>query len=320
MDLKSTTRLSQTVSLSILLIFATASGFGAQKAVKSMTRLPKGISSTDVIPTWKFLLHLPSDYSKSGKPWPMIFYLHGRSLRGNDLNALKRYGPPAFLDRTPDFPFVVVSPQLPENSWPAKSLLSLLDEVTRKYHVDRDRIYLTGVSMGGGGAWYLAAADQNRFAAMAPLCGVGDSSIVPNLTRIPIWAFHGDQDKVTALGPHKRLVEAVQKAGGNAKITVIPDGTHGNIIYPTYQRKDLYDWFLAHTRGVAPPPPKPDEIPDLTPVPVKLSTVKGHVVKKGETLWRISQIYKVPLDQLKKANGLKSNIIQIGQILSIPVT
>jgi N-acetylmuramoyl-L-alanine amidase len=79
---------------------------------------------------------------------------------------------------------------------------------------------------------------------------------------------------------------------------------------------------LAHTRGVAPPKPKSEPVVEPEPKPelVKLSTVKGHKVKKGETLWRISQRYKVPLDELKKANGLKSNVIQIGQILAIPVT
>ena len=153
----------------------------------------------------------------------MILFLHGRSLRGNDLEMVKRYGPPAFLDQKPDFPFVVVSPQLPAHSWPSDSLLKLLNEVIRKYRVDPGRIYLSGVSMGGGASWHLAAADQKRFAAMIPLCGYGGTTLVPKLTDLPIWAFHGEIDKVTPLGPHLRLVEAVQKAGGTAKMTVIPD-------------------------------------------------------------------------------------------------
>lgn len=301
-----------------------------------MSKLPRGMETTDAIRTWNYLLHLPTGYSRSSDPWPMIIYLHGKSIRGsdlrNDLTPVKRYGIPAFLDRKPDFPFVVVSPQLPEGSWPEKSLLKLLDEITRKYNVDKDRVYLTGVNMGGAGVWYLAAADQKRFAAAAPLCGMGDESIVNKVTDIPIWAFHGDADKVTPLGPHQRLIAAVNKAGGNAKLSVIPDGTHGDIIFPTYQRKDLYDWFLSHSRKPKPAPvipvAKPVEQPQPRPQPklnpgkmitqIFTSTRKAHTVKKGDTLWRIGQTYDVPLDKLKRVNGLKTDTIKIGQTLVIP--
>lgn len=254
----------------------------------------------------------------------MILYLHGRSIRGNDLNMVKRYGPPAFLDKRPDFPFVVVSPQLPEASWPADSLIQLVDEMASKYRVDKDRIYLTGVSMGGGGIWYLAARDQEKFAAMAPICGNCDASMAPRLDNIPIWAFHGAQDKVTPLGPHQRLVDAVIKAGGNAKMTVIPDGTHGNIIYPTYQRQDLYDWFLTHSR--APEAEKPavsDPVavePKPGPPARPVEDRSSYIVKKGDTLWGISKRNGITVDALMKANRLRSSSIRIGQKLAIPTS
>ncbi|MDF1751655.1 MAG: LysM peptidoglycan-binding domain-containing protein [Verrucomicrobiales bacterium] len=321
MEAKTTTLPVCVLWLFLFLIAPVCHVSGEQIAVKSSTLLPRGMRDTGGIPKWNYLLHLPAAYSETSDPWPMIFYLHGKSMRGNDfkngLAALKRYGIPAFLDRNPDFPFVVVSPQLPEESWPEKSLLSLLGEVLGKYNVDRDRIYLTGVNIGGDGAWYLAAADQKRFAAVAPLCGCGDESLVPDLTDIPIWSFHGDADRVDPVGPHQRLVDAVNLAGGNAKITVIPGGTHGDIIFPTYQRQDLYDWFLSNTRG---PKPLPELIAKPVPVaqPVVEPVMNTHKVKRGDTLWGISIQHKVSVEKLKQVNGLKSDVINIGQILTIP--
>lgn len=334
MEAKSTTR--NIFAIWFLVIFTTSLIYGEQTAVKSRTKLPRGMKTTDLIPTWNYLLHLPTGYTGKSHPWPLIVYLHGASIRGNDmdsgLNPVKRYGIPAFLDRHPDFPFVVVSPQLPEDNWPAKSLLNLVDEVMARYNVDRDRVYLTGVDIGGEGAWHLAAADQRKFSAVAPVCGFGDMSLVPDLTDIPIWGFHGDADKVKAVGPHKRLIEAIQREGGDAKITVIPGGTHGDVIFPTYQRKDLYEWFLSHSRKVAPlqpifvpkPEVKPQPVPELTtkeiPDRVFASKKNVHLIKKGDTLWRISQTYKVSVDALRKANGLRDNTIRIGEELVIPGT
>ena len=243
------------VFLSLLVSLSLEMANGEQIAVTASTLLPAKFSAAEneKPPAWRYLAHLPASYDSSEKKkWPMIFYLHGRSIRGNDLNMVKRYGPPAFLDKKPDFPFVVISPQLPDHSWPTDSLLKLLDEVTKKYRVDPDRIYLTGVSMGGGGSWYLAAADQDRFAAFAPICGYGGTSLGKKLNRLPIWAFHGELDDIVPIEPHVKLVEAVNAAGGKAHLTSIPDGDHGNIIFPIYKQQILYDWFLAHRRGSPP--------------------------------------------------------------------
>ncbi|MDF1814827.1 MAG: LysM peptidoglycan-binding domain-containing protein [Verrucomicrobiales bacterium] len=293
-----------------LVIFASTRFADArQLEVTARTFLPAKYASEESDgkpPAWRYLLHLPEGYKKSEKPWPMIFFLHGRSIRGNDLATVKRYGPPAFLDKKPHFPFVVVSPQLPGHSWPSQSLLELLDEVTSLYNVDRSRIYLTGVSMGGGGAWYLAAADQKRFAALAPLCGYGGIALAGKLDDLPIWAFHGLEDDIVSIEPHRKLVEAVNQAGGSARLTEIPGGDHGNIIFPTYKRDDLYQWFLSHSRG---------EGTAASGTEVK---VENHTVKKGETLWRISHEYGITVEQLKNANGLQSAVLQIGQKLTIP--
>jgi len=195
---------------------------------------------------WRYLLYLPDGYFDSAtEEWPLLLYLHGRSIRGDDLQRVKRYGPPSFLDRRKDFPFVVVSPQLPpDGNWNGRAVHKLLDEITAKYRIDEDRICLTGVSLGGGGSWYVAATDSERFACLAPLCGYGGTSLGAKLTDLPIWAFHGAKDDIVPLDPHQALVDAVNEAGGNAKMTVYPEGDHGSIITPTYRNQELWDWML----------------------------------------------------------------------------
>jgi predicted peptidase len=187
----------------------------------------------------------------------LIIYLHGRSLRGDDLTELKRYGLPATVERRRDFPFVVVSPQLPSGSWPTKSLLALFDEVMAKYRVDPDRVYLTGVSLGAGAAWYVAAADPNRFAAFAPVCGAADSDLAPKLTKLKIWAFHGAKDEITPLKDIQPLIDAIQERGGSASLSIDPEGNHGNVITPVYANENLYRWFLRNRRGQPAPDVEP---------------------------------------------------------------
>ncbi len=198
---------------------------------------------------WRYLAYLPERYGRSSEPLPVIFYLHGRSIRGRDLERVKRYGPPALLDRREDFPFVVISPQLPEGFWHAPSLLKLLDEVIETYRVDPDRVYLTGASMGAGGAWELAGRAPERFAAFAPVCAHGGIGLAPKLTDLPIWGFHGSADEIIPIEPHQKLIEAIHARGGQARLSVIPGGTHGNIIMPVYKDEELYDWFLEHRRN-----------------------------------------------------------------------
>src|SRR5262245_60183544 len=134
-----------------------------------------------------YLLFLPAGYEKSDKPFPLILFLHGAGETGNDLAKVKKHGPPKVVEKKKDFPFIVVSPQAPQRGWRTDQLLALLDEVEGQYRVDKDRVYLTGLSMGGYGTWRLAAAAPERFAALAPICGGGDPGSAEKLKGLPIW-------------------------------------------------------------------------------------------------------------------------------------
>lgn len=237
---------------------------------------------------WRYLLYLPERYfQQPTEALPVLLFLHGSSARGKDLEMLKRYGPPSRLKNEPNFPMAMVAPQLPGGGWDPASVLALLDEVLSIYRFDADRVYLSGVSLGGQGSWDVAAKAPGRFAAFAPVCGYGDLSDAPRLTKLPIWAFHGALDDIVPLAPHQALVEAINRAGGAARLSIFENGDHGNIIVPVFAREGqnrIYDWFLKHRRGqeVSPlpveqqiehlPGPGAAKIPVVTPPATSTAT------------------------------------------------
>jgi predicted peptidase len=194
-----------------------------------------------------YLLHLPPGYDKSEKPFPLILFLHGAGETGKDLKLVKKHGPPKVVEKKKDFSFIVVSPQAPVRGWKTGQLLALLDDVEKQYKVDRDRVYLTGLSMGGFGTWALAAAAPERFAAIAPICGGGDPRTAPKLKGLPIWVFHGAKDRIVVPKRSEDMVEALKKAGQEVKFTLYPDAGHDSWT-ATYNNPELYKWFLEHKR------------------------------------------------------------------------
>jgi len=135
----------------------------------------------------KYLIYLPKDYDQKDS-WPVLLFLHGIGERGDNLDLVKKHGPPKLIAAGKQFPFIVVSPQCPNTHWwDTAELTALVDEIGKKYKVDQDRIYLTGLSMGGFGTWALAAYQPNRFAAIVPICGGGDPSSAKRIAHIPAW-------------------------------------------------------------------------------------------------------------------------------------
>ena len=198
----------------------------------------------------KYLLFLPEGYGQEQKSWPLMLFLHGAGERGDDLNKVKVHGPPKIVEKRKDFPFIVVSPQCPEDDWwtmKTEVLINLLDDIMARYDVDPERIYLTGLSMGGYGSWALASEYPDRFAAVVPICGGGNRIMSIVLKDMPIWAFHGAKDNVVPVEESKDLVEAINARGGNAKLTIYPDANHDSWT-ETYNNQELYDWLLEHRR------------------------------------------------------------------------
>jgi predicted peptidase len=204
--------------------------------------------------TMKYLLHLPKDYDQ--KPsWPLVLFLHGAGERGNDLQMVKRGGLPKLIEAGQDFPFIVVSPQCPDDQyWEPFELTVLLDEIGEKYKVDQDRVYVTGLSMGGFGTWALAFHSPNRFAAIVPVCGGGDPFWAKRIAPIPAWVFHGAKDPVVPIEMSQKMVDGLKKNGGNVTFTIYPDEGH-DAWTATYANPQVYEWLLQQKRT----PPKPED-------------------------------------------------------------
>lgn len=197
-----------------------------------------------------YLLFLPADYeNNAAKRWPLILYLHGGSLRGSDVEALRKSGLPHKLETTPDFPFVVVSPQCPPGEiWTdTEGLGAVLDRIQADYRIDSDRVYVTGHSMGGRGALYLAYREPDRFAAVLALSPL--SPIVAwkvNLAKVPLWIFHGKNDTLAPVAETEELVAGIESAGGHPQLDILSKRDH--FILDVYDRPEIYEWLLGHKR------------------------------------------------------------------------
>lgn len=211
--------------------------------------------------TANYLLYLPKDYkADKKKQWPLMLFLHGSGERGSDLKKVALHGPPKLVKQGKEFPFIIVSPQCPKGQvWSVEVLNALLDQVEAKYRVDKSRVYLTGLSMGGYGTWALGLANPERFAAMAPICGGGylltylinrdDKVRGPLYKKMPIWAFHGAKDPTVPPEESQRMVDILKKNGNKAvKLTIYPEAKHDSWT-ATYDNPELYDWLLKQKQG-----------------------------------------------------------------------
>jgi predicted peptidase len=169
--------------------------------------------------------------------------------RGDDLELVKIHGIPKIVKTQKDFPFIAVSPQCPtEYVWRDKKMLqaveSLILKIIKNYRIDKTRVYVTGLSMGGYGTWTLAARRPDLFAAAVPVCGGGDPATVNVLKNLPIWVFHGVLDKVVLPEESEKMIRALEKAGGKVRYTLYPESYHDSWT-ETYDNPALYDWMLS---------------------------------------------------------------------------
>lgn len=196
-----------------------------------------------------YLLYLPEGYAGApDRRWPLILFLHGRGESGSNLALVKRHGLARRLEEGLALPAIVVSPQCPAGSWWSTDVLSaLLDEISERYRVDADRVYVTGLSMGGFGTWALALRYPDRFAAIAPVCGGGDPARACTIRHMPVWAFHGELDDVVPFARSEEMVAALRACDGDVRFTIYPEARHDSWT-ATYADPELYAWLLAQRR------------------------------------------------------------------------
>ena len=203
-----------------------------------------------------FRYFVPPGYD-SAQAYPLILFLHGSGERGDDNEAQldnDANGAMALLgdDDLALQPVFMIAPQCPADSWwsgaTLDSAIDLIDQVAANYHIDPDRIYVTGVSMGGMGTWSAVAAQPGRFAAAVPMSGEGDSAAVTVVGTVPFWFFHAADDPIVDVSGSDDLVAALRDAGDNVIYTRYDTGGHA--IWPVaYAHPLLFPWWVAQQRG-----------------------------------------------------------------------
>ena len=217
-----------------------------------------------------YRIYIPENYDKE-KSYPLILFLHGADQRGNDNYSQIKVGiSEAFKDTSSEiYNCIVVAPQCPaDDKWvnvkawtfvdydattireseSLAAVVELLANIQTKYSVDENRLYATGLSMGGYGTWDLLVRHPKLFAAAMPLCGGADYRQASRVKKIPIWTFHGEADTVVPCIGTEKMVAALREIGGNCKYTPIPDAGHA-IWVDVYAREDIIPWLLSHSKS-----------------------------------------------------------------------
>ncbi len=227
------------IIIPIIILFS-GSVMAQQKGMAFKTEIRKGV----MLET-RFLLYLPQQYDSLDRNWPLLLFLHGRGESGEVLELVKRNGPPMMIERGDPFPFIVVSPQCPDDQrWETRIevLGMLLDRMVERYRVDTSRIYVTGLSMGGQGTWDLAFAYPDRFAAIVPICGRTRPEKASLIKDLPVWVFHGALDDVIPLSESENMVNALKALGSPVKFTVYPEANHDSWT-EAYESEELWEWL-----------------------------------------------------------------------------
>ena len=172
----------------------------------------------------QYIVRFPKGYDAK-KKYPVILFFHGAGLRGNDITPM--YGNKFFEITAKYDPFA--------------------DFIYNEDYPDQKRFYGMGNSMGGYATWQLAMSKPELFSAIAPICGGGMYWNVGKLKKVPVWAFHGELDLTVLPRESEILVERLNNCGGNAKLTIFKGVDHGSWI-PTYETKEVFDWFLNNSK------------------------------------------------------------------------
>ncbi|MBO5453264.1 MAG: prolyl oligopeptidase family serine peptidase [Clostridia bacterium] len=193
-----------------------------------------------------YLIRFPENY-QSGEKYPVLIYLHGAGTRECDISEITNGGAYKYAESDKEFPFILAAPHCTENSW--LDLFETLEEwvkmITSQDFCDKERVYLTGASMGGYATWSLAMSMPEYFAAIVPVCGGGMAWNTYRLRNVPVWAFHGAKDPIVLCSESEEMVRRTNKNGGNARLTVYPENEH-DAWTDTYSNPEVYKWFLTY--------------------------------------------------------------------------
>lgn len=187
---------------------------------------PQQLKVDSLSVTYKYLVHIPEVTNKQQK-LPLLLYLHGAGSRGGNIESVQVNNPLNFYSDRKDFPFLLVAPQCPQGkTWNPDILINIIKELEIKYPIDTNREFVTGISMGGDGVWQLLKRAPDKFAGAIPICGSGDTTDMCLLKYVPVWAFHGKNDKTVPYSISTSLIDNLNKAGGMGTVTLYDSTRH----------------------------------------------------------------------------------------------
>ncbi len=196
--------------------------------------------------TLKYYLYFPEDYKQeTEKEFALLLFLHGGGEAGGTLENLQTGGPPKMILEGKQFPFLILAPQHPHKRlfWNTRAVMQLLEHVLKEHRIDRNRLYLTGLSRGGTAVWEMAVQYPDRFAAVAVVCGMAPLPYASWIDKeMPIWVFHGEDDRVIEISESETMVKKLRQMGYDVNYTKYPGLGH-NVWDRVYQTDSLYTWL-----------------------------------------------------------------------------
>lgn len=270
----------------ILAIMSTISSYAQNGQLAAMRNTIPG--------SYNFWLYAPREYVSERHRVPVIIFLHGASLCGNNLQKVRRYGLLEAIEKGRYYPAMVIAPQNPGGAWKPSKIAKILDWVEANYDVDTTRVYVIGMSLGGYGTLDFAGTYPERVAAAMALCGGSTLKDYTKLGEVPLWIMHGTGDRAVPVSESKKIVREMQRTGNDKMLRFdwLPGASHGALARILYL-KQTYDWLFAHSLSDNPRETERD-IPitmsdlktaysDLSPQETKFDIVKRVVQSRQKS-------------------------------------
>lgn len=314
------------------------------------------VAMRQVIPnSYNFLMYHPADYVESPKPKPLILFIHGASLCGNNLKRVMSYGVIHAIDRGLNLDALVVAPQNPGGSWKPEKLMRIVDYMQANYQVDSNRIYVIGMSLGGFGTADFVGTYPDRIAAAMEICGGTTLKDLSGLAQVPLWILHGTADRAVRVGQARKMKERIEAVnGGNLLLYTELKGIDHTRPARLFYRNETYEWLMKHTldnrtvdrsysvtaKTVREPysadigrggrlklvnGPDSDNAVAASVSAVNQESVSKiqaktvyHVIRKGDTLSALARKYHTTVKAICRLNGLrKTETLKLGKRIRI---
>lgn len=284
--------------------------------------------------SYNYWVQLPKDYNDTTKTFPTILFLHGKSLSGNNLESVKRYGILKESSQKRELEAIVIAPQCPKGqSWNADKILNLITYIEANYRTDTNRLYVSGMSMGGYGTLRFVGKYPKKVAAAVALCGGGNLADACRLSEVPLWIIHGKSDRAVPVKESVKIVDAINDCNDGSLLKYdFLDGVGHSKLAHFFSMDELYEWLFMHS--------KKDRIKTLsdslevtsedfgaktqskstntTKQEGESNTTKIYIIKSGDNLGKVAKKHGTSVDKLCKINGIKkTSILQIGQKIKL---